>query len=44
MKEKAKPITKTQDKEYYSGRIYDEQNFLRFHLAKDITFTCFHCR
>ena len=23
-----------QDKEYYSGRIYDEQNFLRFQLAK----------
>jgi glycerol-3-phosphate O-acyltransferase len=34
MKEKPKPITKAQDKEYYSGRIYDEQDFLRYHLAK----------
>ena len=35
MKEKAKPVTKTQDKEYYSGRIYAEQDFLRYHLAKE---------
>jgi glycerol-3-phosphate O-acyltransferase len=35
MKEKAKPVTKVQDKEYYSGRIYAEQDFLRYHLAKE---------
>ena len=35
MKEKAKPVTQARDEEYYSGRIYAEQDFLRFHLAKE---------
>ena len=35
MKEKAKPVAQARDEEYYSGRIYDEQDFLRYHLAKE---------
>jgi glycerol-3-phosphate O-acyltransferase len=35
MKEKAKPVKQARDEEYYSGRIYDKQDFLRFHLAKE---------
>lgn len=34
MKEKMNLTKPDQDKEYYSGRLYDEQNFLQFRLAK----------
>src|SRR4030042_5834793 len=34
MIKKVKPAIRVQDEKYYSGRIYDEQDFLRFHLAK----------
>jgi glycerol-3-phosphate O-acyltransferase len=34
MIEKARSSIQVQDEKYYSGRIYDEQDFLRFHLAK----------
>ena len=34
MKEKMNSAKPDQDKEYYSGRLYDEQNFLQFRLAK----------
>ncbi|MGD0022734.1 MAG: 1-acyl-sn-glycerol-3-phosphate acyltransferase, partial [Smithellaceae bacterium] len=35
MKEKAKPVAQARGEGYYSGRIYDEQDFLRYHLAKE---------
>jgi glycerol-3-phosphate O-acyltransferase len=34
MKEKMNSTKQNQDKEYYSGRLYDEQNFSQFQLAK----------
>jgi glycerol-3-phosphate O-acyltransferase len=34
MKEKMNSDKPNQDKEYYSGRLYDEQNFSQFQLAK----------
>lgn len=34
MIKKVKSSIRVQDEKYYSGRIYDEQDFLRFHLAK----------
>src|SRR5664280_691052 len=34
MKEKMNSVKLNQDKEYYSGRLYDEQNFLQLRLAK----------
>ena len=34
MKEKMNSEKPNQDKEYYSGRLYDEQNFSQFQLAK----------
>lgn len=34
MKEKMNSAKPNQDKEYYSGRLYDEQNFLQLRLAK----------
>jgi glycerol-3-phosphate O-acyltransferase len=34
MKEKMNSAKPDQDKEYYSGRLYDEQKFLQFRLAK----------
>jgi glycerol-3-phosphate O-acyltransferase len=34
MKEKMNSVKLNQDKEYYSGRLYDEQNFSQFQLAK----------
>ena len=34
MKEKMNSVKLNQDKEYFSGRLYDEQNFSQFQLAK----------